>query len=274
MSLSFEIRAMDTEVRAEGRGARAALTEVRRLEALLSRFGHTPLTELNRWGVLENPPPELVQALGYALTVARRSGGLLTPAIRGALVAAGYDGHPGTPRHAAVRVPPLDGVVLSAERVTLPPGLTLDLGGTAKGWIVTRAARLLDGAGLLDAGGDLIVRQQEPCAVEVEHPFGGQAALLELPAGTWGVATSSTLKRAWPGGHHLIDPRTGRPLESGLVQVTAVSPSLLDAEVLCKMALFGDPALRRFLAGAPPPTLLAYDRQGQQWQWQAAGWAA
>lgn len=274
MSLSPVIRAMDTEVRAEGRGARAALTEVRRLEALLSRFGQSPLTELNRAGVLENPPPELVQALSHALEVARRSDGLLTPAIRGALVAAGYDSRPGTPRHTPVSVPALAGMGLTAARITLPPGLTLDLGGTAKGWIVTQAARVLTGPGLLDAGGDLIVRQDTPCAVEVEPPFGGAPALLELPAGTWGVATSSTLKRAWPGGHHLIDPRTGRPLESDLVQVTAVSPRLLDAEVLCKLAFFGDSALRRVLAGSPRPTLLAYTRQGQRLTWQAQGWAA
>jgi len=37
-------------------------------------------------------------------------------------------------------------------------------------------------------------------------------------------------------GHHLIDPRTARPLISALVQVTAIAPRLTDAEVLNKLA--------------------------------------
>jgi thiamine biosynthesis lipoprotein len=56
------------------------------------------------------------------------------------------------------------------------------------------------------------------------------------------VATSGTTRRAWAGGHHLIDPRTGAPADTGVVQVTALAPTALLAEVRAKAALLSGPA--------------------------------
>ena len=56
-----------------------------------------------------------------------------------------------------------------------------------------------------------------------------------------GAATSGTRLRRWEGGggqlHHLIDPRTGRPAETDLVEVSVVAASALEAEVCAKTAL-------------------------------------
>ena len=43
--------------------------------------------------------------------------------------------------------------------------------------------------------------------------------------------------------HHLLDPATGRPVHSGLVQVSALAPTALEAEVLAKWALLRGPDL-------------------------------
>ena len=57
-----------------------------------------------------------------------------------------------------------------------------------------------------------------------------------------GVATSGLNVRVWQGedgryAHHLLDPATGEPAWTGLVGVTALAPSALEAETLAKTAL-------------------------------------
>jgi thiamine biosynthesis lipoprotein len=61
------------------------------------------------------------------------------------------------------------------------------------------------------------------------------------------VATSGIGRRSWldeSGGpaHHLLDPATGRPAYTGIVQATALAPSALEAEALAKAAVLAGPA--------------------------------
>ncbi len=132
------------------------------------------------------------------------------------------------------------------------PGLRFDLGGVAKGWIADRALRLLDcwpGA-VVDADGDMAIR----CApgafweVAVDDPRRPDAslALLRLRASHgvpahWGVATSGTSIHRWNvagrPSHHLIDPRTGQPAVTDVVQATVVAETAFRAEVLAKAAV-------------------------------------
>jgi thiamine biosynthesis lipoprotein len=61
------------------------------------------------------------------------------------------------------------------------------------------------------------------------------------------VATSGIGRRAWltPQGepaHHLLDPCTGLPAFTGVVQVTALAPTAWLGEVLAKTALLRGPA--------------------------------
>ena len=66
-------------------------------------------------------------------------------------------------------------------------------------------------------------------------------------ARTGGVATSGIGKRSWFGpdgtvAHHLLDPATGLPAYTGIVQVTALAPTAMAAEALSKAALLAGPA--------------------------------
>jgi thiamine biosynthesis lipoprotein len=124
----------------------------------------------------------------------------------------------------------------------------VDLGGIGKGLAVRWAAEELTGAGrasLVEAGGDLFAAGPGPDGdgwrVGVEDPRspGEPVAVLRLEDG--GVATSSTRVRHWRVGgrevHHIVDPRTGEPADSGLLSVTVVGPDPARAEVWSK-ALF------------------------------------
>jgi thiamine biosynthesis lipoprotein len=92
-----------------------------------------------------------------------------------------------------------------------------------------------------------------PRLVEVEHPLGGPPIGFSLTAGA--VATSGIATRLWrtDGGfaHHLLDPSTGDPAWTGVIQATAVAQTALGAETLSKAAfLSGLDGGRDVLAGA------------------------
>jgi FAD:protein FMN transferase len=149
-------------------------------------------------------------------------------------------------------------IELDFERrlVKRPPGLRIDSGGLGKGLAADLIAQdLVDYASFaVDCGGDLRIggRDRAPRQVEVDNPFGpGDAASFELVRG--GIATSGLRTRLWRSGdrfaHHLIDPATGAPAWTGLVQVTAIAPTATEAEVSAKAALLeGAPAARLRLA--------------------------
>ena len=96
----------------------------------------------------------------------------------------------------------------------------------------------------VDCAGDVRVGGA-PRAVHVESPFdGGVVHTFEVAGG--GVATSGIGRRSWidPAGnpaHHLLDPATGRPAFTGIVQVTAIAPTAFEAELRAKTALLSGP---------------------------------
>ena len=133
--------------------------------------------------------------------------------------------------------------------VRRPPGLRLDVGGIAKGVFADELAALLDGfdAYVLDCAGDLRVggRAAIRRPVHVSGPFGAER-LLTLSLATGAVATSGISRRSWTGrdgrpGHHLLDPRTGEPVFTGIVQATALAPTAAQAEILAKAAILSGP---------------------------------
>jgi thiamine biosynthesis lipoprotein len=142
------------------------------------------------------------------------------------------------------------------RRIRRTPGVRLDLGGIGKGLTADRLAPVLARLDrwTIDIGGDVRVggtRCDLPQTVHVLHPLDGTAmADFALLGGA--VATSAVTARAWRGpdgspAHHLLDPSTGRPAWTGLLQATAVAASGVDAERLAKEALLRGPGEARVL---------------------------
>jgi len=247
--LKHEFRAMGTDVELlldaeDGEQTQSALRaveeEFERLEAILSRFRpESDLSRLNRGGQIE-APPDLERVVELALEARESSNGRFDPTIYNALTQAGYD-RSFEQVAAEAAGDDLEGarcggrVTVDAETGTieLEPGFQIDLGGIGKGYAVDRAIEILAVSGpcLVNAGGDLAVRGDEPWPVGVED-----GPTLELTRGA--IATSGRDQRRWRRGgqerHHLIDPATGRPSETDLLRVTVVASSAVEAEVLAK----------------------------------------
>jgi thiamine biosynthesis lipoprotein len=208
---------------------------------------------------------ELEQAVAAALWSAQASGGLADPTLLPELMAAGYTHslsgrQPASLEQALQRAParrparPAHPVrwrqiSVASGTITRPPGLRLDLGGSAKGFAADMCAAVMarQRAYAVDLGGD--VRIGGTAGVErvvaVEHPLTGEHVHgFAIAAGA--IATSGIARRVWESrgtfGHHLIDPATGRPAWTGVVQATALAPTALEAEMLAKLALLSGPA--------------------------------
>ena len=81
--------------------------------------------------------------------------------------------------------------------------------------------------------------------MQVESLFYGSVRHTFTAAGG-GVATSGIGRRSWldergAPAHHLLDPATGRPAFTGVVQATAIAPTALEAEVRAKAAVLSGP---------------------------------
>jgi thiamine biosynthesis lipoprotein len=132
--------------------------------------------------------------------------------------------------------------------VKRPPGVRFDLGGVGKGLAADLCAVRLAEYDLfvVDAGGDLRMGGKHAVSrtVEIESPLTRESALtFEFAQGA--VATSGISTRIWERGdafaHHLLDPATGEPAWTGIVQATAIADTALEAETLAKMALMSGP---------------------------------
>jgi thiamine biosynthesis lipoprotein len=140
-------------------------------------------------------------------------------------------------------------VDLATLTVTRPPGVKLDSGGLAKGLFADVLGESLapHPRFAINCGGDLAIGGAEGVTrpINVESPFDGRTLhTFNLPR--VGVATSGIGKRSWIDehghpAHHLLDPATGTPAFTGIVQVTALAPSALIAEMHAKAAILSGP---------------------------------
>lgn len=243
-------------------------------ESRLSRFQHdSELSSLNQSaGAPFGVSDVLWEALQTSVNAARLSEGLVTPTVAPWVEAAGYDRSFETIAvrgSEAVAPPPAPaawrGVRLepTGHIVTLPVGIRLDLGGTAKGWAAERALHRLRALGpaLVNAGGDIAVHgprlDELGWAVGVSDPFQPDRSLELLSLSHGAVATSGRDYHRWKQDgmwlHHIIDPRTGLPAVTDVLSATVVAPSTVEAEVAAKVALIlGSVAGLAWLEDHPP----------------------
>ena len=258
MGGQFAIHVATTPERADEAvaDARRAANRVRAWARILTR--HDPGSALS--GLNRDPRPAvpvgptLAAALDWGRAVGRRTGGLVEVAMLAERLAA-ENGHsenahasPDRPWSLGPRADGRPGGIVARR-----PGLAFDLDGVGKGWLADRALRLLDrhpGA-LVDGDGDLAIRVApgDRWEVGVADPraTGDYLAVFVLDAAgpgarsTFGLATSGTSVHRWERagtvGHHLIDPRTGRPAQTDVIQATVLAGSAAEAEAWAKCAV-------------------------------------
>jgi FAD:protein FMN transferase len=249
----------------------AAVAEVRRcLTDWHDRFTRfEPTSELSRLNAdpRETVPVSRIMGRFIAAVVgaARQTGGLVDATLLRQLEDAGYRSDLSTPMplelalsQAPPRVPAgpdpasrwreieLDP---AAGTVTRPPGLMLDSGGIAKGLFADQLATALatHPSFAVDCAGDLRIGGRAGLIrpVQVASPF-DERILHTFQLVEGGVATSGIGRRSWLDAngvpaHHLLNPATGWPAFTGIVQATALAPTALEAEIRAKAAILSGP---------------------------------
>jgi len=267
----------------------AAVEQARRflLEAhdRLSRFiPDSELSRLNRDPRPDVPATPLLRSLAAAVAIAgANSGGLVDATLLAEIESAGYreslGGQTPVPLATALashgeRAPAspqrssrwrLVGADEDAGTVVRPRGVAIDSGGIAKGLLADllavklaeHPAYAVDCCGDVRIGGSAGLERR----VLVDDPFGGEP-IHELQLREGAAATSGIGRRCWldPSGrpaHHLLNPSSGEPAFTGIVQATALAGSALLAETRAKAALLSGP--ERAAAWLPEGGVLVYD---------------
>lgn len=135
-----------------------------------------------------------------------------------------------------------------AKTLTLAAGQGIDLGGIAKGFTSDRLTEIFSEYGLISGmvslGGNVQLYGAKPDGsawrIGIQDPFagdGGGTLMGILTAEDCAVITSGAYERYFTDEngmtyHHILDPETGRPAESGLISVTIVSESGMLADGL------------------------------------------
>ena len=150
-------------------------------------------------------------------------------------------------------------VDVNAMRMYQPGGLQLDLSAVAKGFAVDVVSRYLRGEGLLhhlvDIGGELRGEGRKPDGlpwwVELQHPPAAQTLpVTRIALHGLSVATSGDYLQSYTRDGrrftHCIDPRTGRPVQNGVLSVTVLHRDcmLADAWSTALMVLGAEAGLR------------------------------
>ncbi|MGW4119133.1 FAD:protein FMN transferase [Nocardia sp. NPDC004711] len=161
-------------------------------------------------------------------------------------------------------------VRLDGDLLSVPAGVLLDLGATAKALAADHCAQVVAdrlGCGVLvSLGGDIATAGPAPASgwqVLVEDRPGEPRSRITLPAGA-ALATSSTLRRRWWRGgtlvHHIVDPRTGLAADPVWRTVSVAAGSCLAANTAATAAVIrGRDALTGLRGKGFPSRLVSRD---------------
>lgn len=135
------------------------------------------------------------------------------------------------------------------------PGAMVDVGGTAKGWIADRLGELLRDCGvrhfIINLGGNVVVGggkpDGSPFAVGIRNPQDTSKILGAVNLTDGSVVTSGLYERCFElNGKrycHILDPRTGMPIQTGVESATVVAAKSFDCDgfstTLCALGIEG-----------------------------------
>lgn len=245
-SQTREVYAMDTVMTLEAYGQNAdaaldeAVAEIERLDALWSiASSDGEIARLNAEKQI-TASADTLALLTRAKEISAATDGLFSTTIAPLMEAWGFtSGDYRVPDEAELSalLAHVDDeeIAISGSTVTIPADAKVDLGGIAKGFTSARVMEIFreNGVenGILSLGGNVQALGTKPDGslwrVGLQDPADERALFATLELADKAVITSGAYERNFEQDgityHHIIDPRTGYPAESGLSSVTIVS---------------------------------------------------
>lgn len=200
--------------------------------------------------------PLLAELITAGLRAAEQTDGDVDPTLADDLCALGYDRDYAlielvAPTRMTIRLSRRvrhhwADVRLDGNRLSMAAGVHLDLGASAKAVAADQAAAAVaaqvGGGVLVSLGGDIATAGPAPddgWQVLVQDGAGQPPARVRLDTG--GLATSSTVSRAWRNGtravHHILDPSSGFPADPVWRTVSVAAATCAEANTLSTAAI-------------------------------------
>lgn len=238
------IFAMDTymTLSCTGNDAESALDdaceEIKRLDEMLSAADeNSEVAKLNSagGGRVSN---DIAQLLNASLNLYADTSGAFDPALLPLTSAWGFSsGEYRVPTRSeldsALCISGSDNISFDGETLVMAQGAGLDLGGIAKGYAADRVRDILKAheisSACISLGGNVCVigarENGKPWRVGIQDPQGGYLGILSVK--DISVVTSGSYERYFTDDsghtyHHILNPQTGYPADSGVVSVTII----------------------------------------------------
>lgn len=141
-------------------------------------------------------------------------------------------------------------VEINKNTVRMGEGMYLNLGAIAKGYIADKTAEKLESMGiynaLLNFGGNIYTMGTKPDGtnynIGIQEPGNKRNSYFGIYKGSKSsIVTSGTYERYFEEAgiryHHILNPKTGYPVETDLVSVTIVSDSSMEGDALSTTVL-------------------------------------
>ena len=213
------------------------ITKLQELESSWSATSEDSiLWQLNNRNTIFQLEPGQAALLDKAETLSQRTGGAFNPKMRCLSEAWGFYNE----QHRVPTQEEIDAAMADPQ---------WDLGGALKGYAGQKCAELLTDLkidrALLNLGGNVQTYGEKPDGtpwqVGLQNPDGGNYVGIVSVTGTMSVVTSGDYQRYFEKDgvryHHILNPETGYPADSGLRSVTVICADGMTADCL-STALF------------------------------------
>jgi thiamine biosynthesis lipoprotein len=233
-----------------------AFEEMERVACLMNRFDeNTAVSRLNREGIIEDAPPEVVTVISRGLYYYQLTRGNFDISVKPVVdlfeekMGKGKKVLP-TKRELREALELVDSrlIELEGRRIRFKKsGMGITLDGIAKGYAVDKTSEMLAGLGiknhLINAGGDIRTmgskEDQRPWTVAIQDPQKGKNYPDVVHMHDGAIATSGDYENYYDQEkrfHHIVNPKTGLSPEQ-TSSVSVMGPTTMDADALATAVL-------------------------------------
>lgn len=174
--------------------------------------------------------------------------------------------------------------LLNDNKVQMKPGMEIELGAVAKGYLSQKLMDLLKEQNIQSAivslGGNVQALGEKeggnPFVVGITDPADGSSLYGTIEVKNQAVITSGIYQRYFEEGgkryHHIMDKRSGMPADNNLASVTVISSDGVQADALATaLYVMGDAKAKEYQENHPEIQLILIYKDGNYWQSENAG---
>ena len=247
-SYSFEAIGTEWQIETDVNLDQALKDKIRRVidtfDVVYSRFRSDSLVRtIDKEGEGNYTFPEsIIELLDWYRKLYDATDGKVTPLVGTSLESLGYDSLYSLQSKGFTPAPLWDDIIsLEGSILQVSQPVTLDIGATGKGYLVDCIAKILTSEHIepyvIDASGDMYISKSNQ-TIGLENPFDTSKVLGATHINNGALCASASNRGRWGDDfHHIVDPRTGRPVND-VVATWVIAPTAMIADGIATALFF------------------------------------